>query len=423
MNENILLELLLMHSMIVALGILMTRGKFIILFVIRSYKQNDKNKKAPINLRIKYNTVVASDLSCFIYVEPNKWDSAKQRIKGNSTEAQQMNDHLDQIKQEVYDIYLYLRRTKQEVTAHKVRNLYQGTQLEVKECYKKFDKERSKSKNEDTARAYENHQKLFLEFIQYASIPQIKISNFSKNDGLKYRKFLLEVKKTKANKKLSQNYASKAFSSLILMFDYAVEKSYRENNPIKELGIPRQQKVEIIYLSKEELAKIENFKFASLGLQKTADLFLFQCYTGIAYKELSQLEAKNLVYSSKYKRYVLKVKREKTKKFNSESILPLLNKPQAIIEKYGGIENLSRIVPDNRVYNRSLKQIQFMVGIDKKITTHVGRSTFANFALNDWGVRIEVVSKMLGHKNIKTTLDHYARIIPESIMQAMKNIE
>lgn len=167
------------------------------------------------------------------------------------------------------------------------------------------------------------------------------------------------------------------------------------------------------YLTDSEMKKVETCKINSEPINRVRDLFLFQCYTGLAYADLSKFNFENDV-EKRGKKYVIADRRKKT---NEDYYIVLLTPAIKILKKY----RYNLPVISNQKYNIMLKVLAQYAGIDKNITTHVARHTFAVFALNH-GVSMEVVAKMLGHTNIKTT-QIYAKVLNKEVEKGFDILE
>jgi integrase len=156
----------------------------------------------------------------------------------------------------------------------------------------------------------------------------------------------------------------------------------------------------LIQLTAKELKTLQLHTFASDRLNFVKELFLFQCYTGLSYADLTQFSRSSIIgmHDIKY----LKGERMKT---GEEYFLPWTKEALAIAEKHNYcFRSLS-----NQKYNAYLKEVAQILGIDKKLTTHVGRKTFAQ-SMIDKGYSAEAVSKMMGHASFNMTQKHYGRI-------------
>ena len=171
------------------------------------------------------------------------------------------------------------------------------------------------------------------------------------------------------------------------------------------------------FLSEEELKSIMEKKLENPALEAVRDIFIFSCFTGLAYIDTANLEATNIV-TKNGERWIF-ISRHKT---GVSCNIPLLEVPQKILQKYEGKSKKGRLLPilSNQKMNAHLKEIADICGIKKNLTCHVARHTFATLMLN-LGVSMESVSKMLGHTNIKTTMI-YARLSIERIGKEMNQI-
>ncbi len=146
------------------------------------------------------------------------------------------------------------------------------------------------------------------------------------------------------------------------------------------------------------------------------NVFLFACYTGLSYTDISKLSKKNLKKGNDDLMWIY-IKRNKT---NIPSNIPLLPPAVLLIKKFEKLYNGKTLFPiiSNQKINKGLKRISALCGFNKKLTFHSARHTFATTVTLTNGVPIETVSKMLGHNNIKTT-QIYARVIDSKVSQDM----
>jgi site-specific recombinase XerD len=182
------------------------------------------------------------------------------------------------------------------------------------------------------------------------------------------------------------------------IFRYAQEMGYIKKNPCYTVPLPKAKVKQIVALTNQELAAIENCTVHKLTLKKVKDFFLFQCYTGLAYCDVCRFTV-NDIHMFKGKQYIV-LPRAKT---NTMSIVPLSEKAIAILRKHN---NTIPILCNQRV-NRFLKQLAQAAGVEKNLTTHTGRKTFAQLNL-EAGISIDTVSRMLGHTSVAITQRHYA---------------
>lgn len=186
-----------------------------------------------------------------------------------------------------------------------------------------------------------------------------------------------------------------------------------KKNPYDNFSIPRGESKTRKYLNFEELKKVEMAEISDNAVNRARDCFIFCCYTGLSYVDLERFDWKKNVNNISGK-YFIEDHRQKTGSAYKIQILP---PAMRILEKYE--YNLPVIT--NQKYNQYLKLVSKYAGIEKPLTSHMARHTFAVFALNN-GVRIEVVSKMLAHTDIKTT-QIYAKILQKEVEEGFEILE
>jgi len=180
--------------------------------------------------------------------------------------------------------------------------------------------------------------------------------------------------------------------------------------------------VETEVLTAEELDALAAKEFQNQRLNQVRDVFLFCCYTGLAFIDAKELRQEELVYHPDGQVWIRK-RRSKTK---NEFMVPLLKVPLAILEKYAAFkpDGQGPVLPvlSNQKYNSYLKEIADVCGISKRLTTHVARHTFATTVTLSNGISLETVSKMLGHSSIVMT-QRYAKVVEEKIRQEMGKLK
>lgn len=184
-------------------------------------------------------------------------------------------------------------------------------------------------------------------------------------------------------------------------------------NPYVGLKINRGKSDKRKYLTYEEMRRMERCRITDLSVNRVRDLFLFQCYTGLAYSDLYKFDFASDV-ERRGNKFIIADRRVKT---NEDYFIVLLSPAMDILKKY----DFDLPVISNQKYNDYLKVAASFAKIDKNLTTHCARHTFAVFALNN-GVPMEVVSKMLGHTNIKTT-QIYAKVLNTEVEKGFDVLE
>jgi len=217
----------------------------------------------------------------------------------------------------------------------------------------------------------------------------------------------------KTEKKLRQATIYRNMQRVKKMIQFAIDENYLQKNPFS-LYKNKKYKGVIVYLTDVELNKLMNHSFAQKRLQQIKDMFVFCCYTGLAYQEMSSLRAHHIATGFDGNLWINMI-RQKTKQ---PIAIPLLSQAEVILDKYKE-EGSDVVLPSisNQKFNSYLKEIAELVGIEKKITHHIARKTFATTVLLLNGVPMEVVSELLGHSKITVTQEHYAKVVKSKVSE------
>lgn len=394
------------------------KSNFNIRFYIRR-DQTNKDGTATIMVRVTVNSersVFSSKLS----VDPKCWDNNANRAIGATRAIRELNKTLEDIKATIRNHYYELERYDALVTAEKVRNAFLGitTRTEsvlnlFKEILDEYNALKGISKSEATVQKYTRCYNRVEQFLKakykLSDMPLVEVDN----------KFIVGFEcylRTVCN--CNENTAAKFLQTFKLVIIRAKENGYIKADPFANYRI-RIKKVDRGYLTQEELDSIIEKEFTTKRLAQVRDIFIFSCYTGLAYIDIKELREEHIRTSFDGNKWIM-THRHKT---NTPVNVPLLDIPQAIINKYKGQLKEGQLlpVPSNQKTNQYLKEIADACGIDKNITFHLARHTFATTVTLSQGVPIESVSKMLGHTNIQTT-QIYARITNEKISRDMAKL-
>ncbi|MEO0900134.1 MAG: site-specific integrase [Bacteroidota bacterium] len=225
----------------------------------------------------------------------------------------------------------------------------------------------------------------------------------------------------RTEKDLGNNATVKYAYMVMKAVKLAVKNDWLEKDPFVNYS-GKQIIEDREFLDSEELLAIESHPFAIKRLDMIRDVFIFSCYTGLAYVDVANLNEEH-IFRDVHGDYWININRVKT---SSKSMIPLLPKALEILEKYQDIpekEILGKLLPvkSNQKTNAYLKEIATICGIKKKLTFHIARHTFATTITLSNGVPIESVSSMLGHKDLKTT-QHYAKIVQSKVGHDMREL-
>lgn len=396
----------------------MNSNKINILFVISSSRIR-KDTKASLTCRITFNKT-RKTFSTGLFVRPNNWNSKQQIVKPPEPNADILNSQLSLIKTKINRAFLMLQVKETNFTVEDVYSTYKGKKR-TKEynTIEFFNRYLDRLKRlveidiqQKTWKKFEHVRNDVKSFIKW----QYNRTDYLLKD-LKLQ-FLVDFEYyLKTERSLSQATINKAIQRFKKPIGIAVAEGFLEKDPFVFHQFKHVKK-EIVFLSPEELLALEQYYFAQPKLQLVQNLFVFSCYTGLPYNELLNLKHNNIIKGFDGNLWI-KMKREKTSK---ELSIPLLPKALEILDKYSN-EDLVFPRISNQKYNSYLKEIADLVGIEKKMTTHMARRTFASTVLLFNDVPMEIVSELLGHSSMKITQDSYGKVVQKKISLEMNRLK
>jgi integrase len=396
---------------------------FGVIFYLRKYKAKNDGK-APIYARITVNGS-RIDLSVKRSIDPDNWNANKGMARGSREEVVKLNNYLEQYRSGIVESYQQLLLQKKMITTELVKNKFTGEdQAEYTLCklMEYHNAEQSQVLEPGTMKNYYTTQKYIKEFIKERFRTSDKyLSELSYKFITDFEYYLRNRTPEKGQKALNNNGLMKHLERFCKMVNLAVRLEWLDRNPFQAYQL-KFDKVEREYLTKDELARIENKHFNIVRLQVVKDLFIFSCYTGLAYIDVFNLTPTNLIERSENNIWIV-TNRQKT---NEPVRVPLLPKALAIVEKYKGHPQAlaeGKVLPtlSNQKLNSYLKEIADMCNITKPLTFHIARHTFATTVTLTNGVPIETVSKLLGHSKLTTT-QIYAKVIESKINDDMAQL-
>ncbi|MEY8850016.1 tyrosine-type recombinase/integrase [Psychroserpens sp. XS_ASV72] len=390
--------------------------KINILFLLYKSKTNSKGN-CPIRCRITYKRK-RKEFSTGQFIYPENWLSKQQRIKPDEPDAELKENQLSLIKTKLSQAFLFLQ--------------VKGTDFTIDEIYSHFKGETNK-KDFGVLEVYNLHSERLKKLIGI-DIQEVTYSKYIESGRhlksfiiYKFRSNDIKIKALKSSflehyeyflkteKKLQQSTLNKAIQRFRRTIKYAVSEDYLDKDPFLLYKAKRVKK-DIVFLTFEQLEKLENTDFDVKRVQRIKDMFVFCCYTGLGFKEMYNLR-KSDIRKEFDSNLWLNIHRKKTSRSYK---VPLLPKAKEIMAKYDEIDSdfvFPRI--SNANFNAYLKEIADLAGIEIKLTHHVARRTFASTVLLYNNVPIEIVSKLLGHSKIQTTQDSYGKIVEKRISDEM----
>ena len=383
----------------------MNTNKLNILFVISSSRIR-KDSRASLICRLTYNKA-RKTFSTGQFINPNNWNSKQQLVKPPEPDNDYINNQLSLIKTKINRAFLMLQVKETNFTVEDIYSTYKGKkrtkEYNTIEFFNLYLDKLKKLVGIDikigTWKKFEYVKEHVQTFIKW----KYKASDYPLKD-LK-QQFLVDLEYyLKTEKRLAQATINKLIQRLRKPVKIAISEGYLDRDPFM-LHKSKRVKKEIVFLSPEELQALENHSFSQPKLQLVQNLFVFSCYTGLPYNELLNLKHNNIIKGFDGNLWI-KMKREKTAK---ELSIPLLPKALEILELYS---NEGFVFPriSNQKYNSFLKEIALVVGINKKLSTHIARKTFASTVLLFNDVPIEIVSELFSICEI-LILSHYSLTI------------
>ena len=391
------------------------RSTFKVLFYLKKNAQK-KDGTNPIIARITVNGKMAQ-FSSKQFIKPDEWSVELGRAKGRHTQARAINTVLEDIKTSIHNTFNDLTRKEIIVTAEKVKNTFLGIDQEhylllelFEECNNIFKTQVGITKSKPTYQKAEVCRRHLSEYLKIKhKRTDIDIREVNHSFIVGFENFL------RTNCNCGYNTAGKFMQKFKSVIIVAQKNGQLSSDPFANYKISFK-KVDRGYLTDDELKLIIEKDISNERLDRIRDIFLFSCYTGLAYIDIKNLKEENLCKGFDGNIWIM-TKRQKT---NVQTHVPLLSIAQIILEKYKGQPNGVLLpIPSNQKTNAYLKEIADVCGIKKNLTFHLARHTFATTVTLSKGVPIESVSKMLGHTNIKTT-QIYARITNEKVSRDMQ---
>lgn len=396
-----------------------TTNTFGVHFVARPKKSNPC--ELWIYVRITVGKKVA-EASLKRKVEAQYWDQAGECIKGNKKLQQELKPFLDDVRYKFTDCFRKLQVERKPISAVALKDSFLGKEeSSYTLCgLMKYHNENMKTvlapgtlKNYFTT---ERYVKLFLEKKHRSKDMYLLELNYQ--FITEFEIFLRKTTPLDESNPLSNNGIMKHMERLRKMVTLAAKMEWIPKDPFQQYSL-KFQKVDKAFLTIQELTTLETTDLKVQKLHLARDLFIFSCYTGLAYVDLMNLQPSNICWGIDGNLW-LKTARKKTE---VPVNIPLLNKANAILEKYRDdvrAKNRDRVFPrlSNQKMNAYLKQIAIACEITKPFSFHMARHTFATIVTLSNGVPIETVSKMLGHTKLSTT-QIYARVLERKVGEDM----
>lgn len=389
-------------------------------FYLDKNKSNKRNL-SPIQCRLTFNKN-RKQFSTGIFINPSLWNSKQQLVKPDEPDAELLNTQLSLIKTKLTQAFLFLQ--------------VKGTDFTVDDIYKQYKGETPK-KEFGVMEVYNLHstriKKLIgidLQLVTYQKYLEsgVHLQSFIKHK-FKSKDIQLKTLKSsfiehyeyflKTDKMFQQSTLNKAIQRFRKVIRYAVAEDYLAKDPFLLYKAKRVKK-EVVFLSTEQLKKLEETSFTIKGIQQIKDMFVFCCYTGLGFKEMANLKKRNISIEFDGELW-LNIYRNKTTRSYK---VPLLPKAKEIKNKYDD-EASEYVFPrmGNTKFNAYLKEIADVVSVEFNLTHHIARKTFASTVLLFNNVPMEIVSSLLGHSKMQTTQESYGKVVQKKISLEMNRLK
>ena len=396
---------------------------FSILFWINTSRV--KNKQAKLYVRITVNQKRAN-ISLQHRIHIDSWDSIKSQLKGNSLNAKFINNYLEQVRLKLFQCYQELKLENKMITAQAIKARYFGNDQKHYTMQDIIDYHNNKMTHKlhrDTMRHYKTTQKYIKLYMEKEfKKTDIYLQNVNYSFVIGFENFLRTYTPRDHQRKVGNNTIMKHIQRLRKMVTLAFHLEWIDKDPFVKFK-PTLVKTEREFLTKVELERIEDLEIAIERLKIVRDLFVFSCYTGIAYIDIMQLTEDNVIMGIDKSNWII-TNRQKT---GNPVKVPLLPTAERLIKQYSNHPKTAEkrtLFPNlsNQKLNSYLKEIADLCQITKNLTFHMARHTFATTVTLSNGVPIETVSKLLGHTKIATT-QIYAKVIERKVSDDMASLK
>lgn len=402
----------------------MLERSFGLLFYLKPAK-NQKGNVRYVYLRITVQGKVA-ELSTKKLWSTKHWNSVAGRGTGNREDTRTLNAYLDMLTAKVHQAKKMLIEDDIEVTAEAIKNVLIGKSTEkrtILEVFQYHNDQMATLVGKEfaplTLKRYQTALEHTRSFIQWKY--QSDDRRISELDFEFISEFSFWLRSARS---CNHNSAVKYLSNLKKIVLICVNNKWLKEDPFVGFKLTKKEVVKNP-LSRAELKLLTEKEFEIDRLSKVRDIFVFCCYTGLAYVDVKQLKTSDIVTGMDGDPWI-DTTRQKT---DAPTRIPLLPTALEILKKYEddpACNVLGVVLPvlSNQRMNGYLKEIAALCGISKTLTFHIARHTFATTVTLSNKVPLETVSKMLGHRSLKQTL-LYAKILDVKIsedMKALKNI-
>ncbi len=381
-----------------------------------------KNGEAPIFVRIIINKE-RDEYALKKSILPKYWNESKQIAKGNSDEAESINQLIDQHRSKIQSYFTFMTMDNLPISARIIKEKLVGKKETRKTILKVFQEHNDNARKlinidfaAETIQRYETCYKHTKDFIRWQyKREDLPLDDLNHQFISNYELYL------KTERKCSHNTTIKYLKNFKKIVRIALANNWMKKDPFATIKF-KLKPVDTVYLTKEELDNIISKEIEIDRLKQVRDVFVFCCFTGLAFSDVKSLKREHLSTDKNGITWIHK-KRTKTDQMSTIFMIEAAKKLMAKYENNPELIEKSAVMPvlTNQKMNAYLKEIGTICNINKSISTHTARHTFATTVALENNIPLEVVSKILGHSSTKMT-QRYARITEELIKKNMTKI-
>lgn len=395
-----------------------TKRTFNQIFLPKKSKGKDSNTL--MYLRITLDGV-RTEFSINRHVDTKEWNDQSRRLNGRTPEAKSFNSYLDAVEFRIYEIYKEMVADGVEITGDMIKAKFLGIDTDkprmLLEIFEHHNQQFGELVGKDfaigTLRRFKVCKKSLQEFLKWKfQVDDISIRKLNFEFINDYEFYLKSVRNC------GHNTVMGYIKKLKKIVRQCVARDWLDKDPFMAYKITLRETHRTV-LTEDELLILASKTLMIPRMEQVRDIFLFSCYTGLAYSDVEKLTAADISTGIDGEKWVFTT-RTKTE---TATRVPLLPPAIAILEKYEKhpvVINSGKLLPviSNQRLNSYLKELAELCGIQKELTFHCARHTFATTVTLTNGVPIETVSKMLGHRSLRTT-QQYAKILDRKVSDDM----
>lgn len=403
--------------------IMKTNHTFGIQFIFRTTKHDKNTGNVFARITVDKKRV---EISLKKSIGLNYWNKGKGCAKGSNPEAKSLNSYLSQVQGRLTECFRQLQLNGENVTPDLVKQMFWGenpNQHTLKELLDYHDHSQFSKLSDGTTKNYKVTRRYIISFLRKKhNLSDYNLAKMDYKFITDFDYYLRTVKPKDHIQPINNNGLMKHMQRFRKILNLGVKLEWLQKNPFDSYEIAFD-KTERGFLTPIELEIIDKKEIASKRLEFIRDLFVFSCYTGLSYIDAVNLRVSSLILGIDGQKWI-STRREKT---NTPLKIPILPRALEIIEKFKSDPrslNRETVFPliSNQKVNSFLKEIAVLCEIDKRLTFHLARHTFATTITLSNGVPIETVSKLLGHHSIATT-QIYAKVLENKVSEDMNKLK